>query len=122
MASTGATLKAVKGDKLTEIPGVRHARLRGVDYTITEIDVDQHDEAMKLAEDANGNVPFGKLLRAMVMMSVRPLPKTKWSYPVYRTLEQIVNEMHYIDLPDETKVDETKDDDEGEDTGTVPNA
>jgi hypothetical protein len=116
------TLKAVKADKLTAVPGVRHVRLRGVDYTITEIDVDQHDEAMKTAEDENGNVPFGKLLRAMVLMSVRPLPKGKsWPFPVYRTLEQIVNEMHYIDLPDET--DEGKESEPDEDKEPdVPNA
>lgn len=120
--SAGTTLKAVRGDKVTEEPGVKHIRLRGVDYTITEIDVDQHDEAMKMSEDPlTGQVPFGKLLRAMVMMCVRPLPKGKpWPFPVYRTLEQIVNEMHYIDLPDETPKDDG--DEEKAEGEPLPNA
>jgi hypothetical protein len=94
-------LKAVKGDNLDPNPGERHVRLRGIDYTITELDVDQHDKAMKEAEDKDGNVQFSRLLRAMVGKAVRPLPKTPFKFPVYRTLEGIVNEMHYEDVPDE---------------------
>ena len=121
------SLKAVKGGKVDDEPGVRHITLRGVAYTITEIDVPGYDKAMEAATDPEtGQVPFGKLLRAMVLACVRPIPKEGWKYPVYRTLEGIVNEMHFLDLPDEAAAepgDEAGDGEGAAQTGeTAPNA
>ena len=118
-------VKTIRADKTTEEPGVRHITLRGVEYTITEIDVPGYDEALAEATQPDGTVPWGKLLRSMVAKCVRPLPKGKpWSYPVYRTLEGIVNDMHFLDLPDEAAAesgDEESDGEGGEET-EVPNA
>lgn len=109
-----SVVKEIRGDKVDENPGVKHVKLRGVEYTISELDVDQYDAAMKVAEDRDGNVPFGKLLRAMVGMAVRPLPKGgPFKFPVYRTLEGVVNDMHFQDVPDELATPEP-----GDETGS----
>ena len=102
--STGVKIKSGKTD---ETPDVRHITLRGIEYTITEIDVDQYDEIVReIADPVTGAVRFDRLLKGMVLRCVRPLPSKPWKFPVYRTLEGIVNDMHYTDLPDESKKDE----------------
>jgi hypothetical protein len=115
----GTTVKAIRTGKLDEEPGVRHITLRGVEYTITEIDVPGYDKALEASMDENGQYPFNKLLRHLVMACVRPLPKTPWKFPVYRTLEGIINDMHYTDLPDEAKKTDETDETEGD---PAPNA
>ena len=98
------TTKAIKTGKQTDQPDARTVVLRGETYTIRELNVDEYDECLKAAEDENGNVPFGKLLRQMVARAVRPIPARPWKFPVYRTLESIVQEMHYTDVVDESEV------------------
>ena len=97
--SSGVKIKSGKTD---ETPDERHITLRGVDYTIREIDVTEYDEIVKeVADPLTGAVRFDRVLKGMALRCVRPLPSKPWKFPVYRTLEGIVNEMHYTDLPDE---------------------
>lgn len=115
-------LKAVKGGKTDETPDERHITLRGVAYTIREIDTVEYEEIIKeIADPETGGVRFDRLLKAMVLRCVRPLPSKPWKFPVYRTLEGIVNEMHYTDLPDEAKEDEGTSEDEEAGEKKVPN-
>lgn len=93
----------VKAGKTDDDPSIRHITLRGVDYTIREIDTNEYDDIITGLADANGAVRFDKLLKAMVLKCVTPLPSKPWKFPVYRTLEAIVNEMHYTDLADEAE-------------------
>ena len=96
--------KAIKSDKVTEEFGIEHITLRGVEYTIRELDVTEYDECQDAVKDEDGGILFSKLLRMMVLRCVspsiakraRPLP-----YPVYRTLEERVNLMHYTTVTDE---------------------
>lgn len=101
MSGTATALKAVKGGKTDDGPGVRHITLRGVAYTIREIDVIEYDQIIEGLADENGAVRFDKLLRAMVMKCVTPLGSKPFSFPIYRTLEGIVNELHYTDVEDD---------------------
>lgn len=103
--STG-TMKTVKAGKTENEFEDRHITLRGVDYTIKELDVVQYKECLKSATDAEGFTPFQTLLDNMVMRCVSPSPAARskpMPYPVYRTLEDIVNVMHFITLEDENK-------------------
>jgi hypothetical protein len=128
VSSTATALKAVKGGKTDDDPSVRHITLRGVEYTIREIDVVEYDEMIEGLADENGAVRFDKLLRAMVLKCVTPLGSKPLKFPVFRTLEDIVNKMHYTDVePDgEDKGDDEseEDADESEEDGktTAPNS
>lgn len=117
---SSGTVKAVRGDKLTEDPTIRKITLRGVAYQIKELDADQYAECVEAATDpVDGSVRFDKLLKVMTLRCVSPslaVRKTPLGYPVYRTLEGIVNVMHFLDLPDEAK-----DEDEETSEGGSPN-
>lgn len=115
-----AATKVVKSGKTEKTPGVEHITLRGVAYTITEIDVNVYDELIEQLADPNGAVRFDKLLRAMVTACVRPLPSKPWPFAVYRTLEGIVNDMHYTDLKDEAATAEADAEGDGETGETEP--
>jgi hypothetical protein len=120
VSSTATALKAVKGGKTDEVPDVRKVTLRGVEYTIREIDVVEYDEIIDGLADENGAVRFDKLLRAMVMRCVTPLGSKPFKFPVYRTLEGIVNEMHYADVKDEAAEGGDEEADAAEDGETKP--
>ena len=112
--STG--LKTVKGGKTEDEFAERKITLRGTEYTIRELDVVQYKAALKDATREDGTTPFQDLLDIMVMRCVTPNPATRskpMPYPVYRTLEDIVNVMHFITLRDEAAKGE--DDEEGAD-------
>lgn len=106
MPSSEAAVKVIKGGKTNDNPDERKITLRGVEYTIREIDTDEYDDIIKTLEDGTGNVRFDKLLKAMVARCVRPLPNKPFKFPVYKTLEGIVQEMHYTELEDEAKAAE----------------
>ena len=111
--STG--LKSIKGGKTENEFEERHITLRGVEYTIRELDVTQYKACLKDATNADGFTPFQDLLDVMVVRCVTPSPAARskpMPYPVYRTLEDVVNTMHFVTLPDEAKKEET--DAEGE--------
>jgi len=106
--ATGAALKAVKGGKTEDEFTSRTITLRGVEYTIRELDVVEYKSALKQATDATGFTPFQDLLDVMVPMTVSPSPAARrkpMPYPVYRTLEDIVNVMHFITLRDEAEAE-----------------
>lgn len=114
--STGVKIKSGKTD---EDPEVRHVTLRGIEYTIREIDVDEYDAIVReVADPVTGAVRFDRLLKGMVLRCVRPLPSKPWKFPVYRTLEGIVNDMHYADLPDEAAKE--SEDEAGDEEGAKP--
>lgn len=109
--STG--LKTVKGGKTEDEFSERKITLRGTEYTIRELDVIQYKEALKAATKEDGTTPFQDLLDIMVLRCVSPSPATRskpMPYPVYRTLEDIVNVMHFITLRDEAKTEPEPDD------------
>lgn len=109
-----ANLKAVKGGKTDETPDVKHVTLRGIEYTIREIDVVEYDKMIESLADENGAVRFDKLLRQMVLKAVTPLGSAPLKFPVYRALETIVNEMHYTDLEEDKEAKPEAVADEGE--------
>jgi len=113
-------VKTVKGGKTEDEFDHRTIKLRGVEYTIKELDVVQYKEALKAATDEKtGMTPFQDLLDVMVLKCVSPSPAARskpMPYPVYRTLENIVNEMHFITL-DEDKADKPAESEEGEGDG-----
>jgi hypothetical protein len=112
--STG--LKTVKGGKTEDEFAERKITLRGTEYTIRELDVVQYKAALKDATKEDGTTPFQDLLDLMVLRCVSPSPATRskpMPYPVYRTLEDIVNVMHFITLRDEAAKGD--DDDDGDD-------
>lgn len=113
-----AGLKSIKGGKTENEFDERHITLRGVEYTIRELSVPEYKACLKEATDKDGFTPFQELLDLMVVRTVSPSPLTRskpMPYPVYRTLEDIVNTMHFITLPDEAKKDEAEGESEGED-------
>jgi hypothetical protein len=113
---SAGSLKAIKGGKDTEEFESKTITLRGVAYTIREVDLPQYKQALKAAEDAEGAVQFGDLLTQLVLVAVTPSIAARSKpipFPVYRTLEGIVNEMHFRDLPDEAE-DGDDGDSEGE--------
>jgi hypothetical protein len=109
------SLKSVKGGKTDDTPEVRTITLRGVEYKIREATVPEYKESLKAATDEKtGFTPFGELLEALTMRLVSPSPLASskpMSYPIYRRLEGIVNEMHFTDI----ESDEEKAAAEGED-------
>lgn len=117
-----ASLKTVKGGKATAEFETRTTTLRGTTYTVRELDVDEYEECLKSAEDERGFAEFGRLLKMMTIRAVSPSPAARerpLPYPIYRTLEQIVNVMHFSDLSEDAP--EPSDDEEAE-PETVPNA
>ena len=115
-----ASVKVIKGGKTDEAPTVRRITLRGVRYTIREIDTVEYDELVEQVQDlATQTVRYDKLLRAMVARCASPMPSKPLPYPVYRTLQNIVEEMHYTDLVDEGEKPDEETEGEGE---TVPNS
>ena len=122
--STG--LKAVKGGKTEDEFAERKITLRGVEYTIKELDVIQYKEALAAATKEDGSTPFQDLLDVMVARCVSPSPASRsrpMPYPVYRTLEDVVNIMHFITLRDEAKAAEAGDDEEvAEEDQPAPNS
>lgn len=116
-----ASLKTVKGGKATAEFETRTIVLRGTTYTVRELDVDEYEECLKSAEDERGFAEFGRLLKMMTIRAVSPSPAARerpLPYPIYRTLEQIVNVMHFSDLAEDSP-DEP--DDEEAEPETVPN-
>lgn len=101
-----STLKSVKGGKTDDSFEDRHITLRGTEYTIRELSVPEYKDCLKSATDEKtGMTPFQDLLDLMVLRCVSPSLAARSapiSYPVYRTLEDIVNTMHFITLEDET--------------------
>ena len=127
MPSVTETKKAIRSDKVTEEPGVRRITLRGQEYMIREITTDQYEECVEAAtNEVDGTVRFDRLLKVMTLRCISPslaVRETPLPYPVYRTLEGIVNIMHFLDLPDEGAPaggDEDGDDEEKPKT-TAPN-
>jgi hypothetical protein len=122
-------MKSVKGGKTEEEFEVRHITLRGTEYAIKELDVVQYKAALAQATKEDGSTPFQDLLDVMVLMCVQPSPASRsrpMPYPVYRTLEDIVNVMHFVTLEDESKKggDEADSEttEEEEETGEAPNS
>lgn len=120
---SGSTVKAVRGDNLTEEFANKKITLRGVQYTIKELDADEYAQCVEAAtSQEDGSVRFDSLLKQMTLRCVSPslaVRKTPMPYPVYRTLEGIVNVMHFLDLPDEA---EQPEDDEEPKEAAAPNA
>lgn len=98
-------LKSIKGGKTENEFEDRHITLRGTEYTIRELDVTEYKACLKAATDeTTGMTPFQDLLDQLVLRAVSPSPAARskpMPYPVYRTLEDIVNVMHFRELPDE---------------------
>lgn len=105
-----STLKAVKGGKTENEFDDRHITLRGVEYTVKELSVTEYKECLKSATK-DGFTPFQDLLDVMVVRCISPNPAARTKpmpYPVYRTLEDIVNTMHFTTLEDEAKKPEAE--------------
>lgn len=100
-----SNVKAIKGGKTEAEPEVQTITLRGVAYRIREVDVIEYKECLKAATDpVTKMTPFGDLLEQLVMRCVSPSPAAgskPMPYPIYRRLEGIVNEMHFIDIESE---------------------
>ena len=127
--STG--LKTVKGGKTEAEPEVVKRTMRGVEYTIRELDVTEYKDCLKAATNAEtGLTPFQDLLDMMVMRAITPSPASlskPMPYPIYRTLEDIVNTMHFRDVPEDKAPEEPKADGDEAETETpaeeaVPNS
>ena len=114
--------KTVKGGKATAEFETRTITLRGITYTMRELDVDEYEECLKSAEDERGFAEFGRLLKMMTIRAVSPSPAARerpLPYPIYRTLEQVVNVMHFSDLNEDAP--EASDDEDATEPETVPN-
>jgi len=119
-----SSLKTIKGGKTTDDFETRTITLRGTTYTIRELDTDEYEECLKSAEDDKGYAEFGRLVKLMTIRAVSPSPAARprpLPYPVYRTLEQIVNVMHFADLAEDSVAEEADEDAEPA-AETVPNA
>jgi len=121
------TLKAVKGGKTEDDFEDRHITLRGIDYTIRELSVPEYKECLKSATDQNtGATPFQDLLDLMVLRCVSPSIAARskpMPYVVYRTLEDIVNVMHFATLDEDAKTEpEAEGGDGDEEAEAVPNS
>jgi len=115
------SLKTIKGGKTTNEFETKSIALRGTTYTVRELDTDEYEECLKSAEDERGFAEFGRLLKLMTIRAVSPSPAARsrpLPYPIYRTLEQIVNVMHFSDLT-EDKPDEPEEEEPAAET--VPN-
>ena len=118
-----AQTKSVRAGKTEAEPEIRKVTLRGVTYVIRELDVVEYKKCLEAATK-NGFTPFQDLLDQMVIMAIKPSPATAkrpLPYPVYRTLEDIVNVMHFVNLedeadkPDDDKKDDVESDEEAKD-------
>lgn len=116
-----STLKSVKGGKTDDSFEEHRITLRGTEYTIRELSVPEYKDCLKAATDEKtGLTPFSDLLDLMVLRSVSPslaARSTPISYPVYRTLEDLVNTTHFITLEDENKPPAKPGEDEPETEG-----
>lgn len=117
-------LRAVKGGKTENDFESQTKRFRGVEYTIRELSVVEYKEMLKAATKEDGTTPFSDLLELMVMRCVTPSPASRSKplpYPIYRTLEDTVNIMHFRDVPEDG---EEKEEEEGEEpeAETAPNS
>lgn len=100
--------------KMTAEPGVAVATLRGVTYTLREISIGEYDECVQKATDTKTNAlgedvevtDRGRLLRLMVIKSagISAADLSALKMPVVLKLNQLVNDMHYLD----EKTDEEK--------------
>lgn len=119
-------LKSVKGGKTEAEPEVVTRVMRGVTYTIRELDVAEYKDCLKAATDEkSGLTPFQDLLDIMVMRSITPSPATlskPMPYPVYRTLEELVNTMHFRDVPEDRPVEEPEDEKPETEDEPAPNS
>jgi hypothetical protein len=114
-----SNLKSVKSGKTEAVFETRTRTLRGIEFTIRELDVVEYKDALKAAEGPDGMTPFQNLLDVMVLKCVTPSPASfskPLPYPIYRTLEDMVNVMHFVNLPDEAK----KDDEDGAEGDEAP--
>lgn len=104
--------------KTTE-PAEKTATLRGITYNLRELSMAEYDDCVLKATESKTNAlgedvevtDRGKLLRLMVMkstgISLSELSSLKM--PVVLKLNQLVNDMHYVDeLSDEEKADAKK--------------
>ena len=126
--ATGTSLKEVKGGKTDDKPDVVKRTMRGTEYTIRELTVPEYKECLKTATDPDGMTPFQDLLDQMVLRAVKPSPASMskpMSYPVYRTLENIVNVMHFREVPDDSEAEDdgfVDSPDEDEEKPEAPNS
>lgn len=118
--------------KTTE-PAEKKATLRGVTYTLRELSMAEYDSCVLKATETKTNAlgedvettDRGKLLRFMVMKSsgLTADELSTLKMPVVLKLNQIVNDMHYVDeLTDEEKrasKNGKKPDDEGDSSGNA---
>ena len=124
--STG--LKAVKGGKTTDEFETRTRIMRGIEYTIRELSVPEYKECLEQATREDGTTPFQDLLDQMVLRAVSPSPAARskpMPYPIYRTLEDVVNTMHFRTVPEDKAAegDESTDDESADDEDVaVPNS
>lgn len=112
-------LKTVKGGKTEAAAEIVKRRMRGVEYSIRELDVVEYKDCLKAATKPDGLTPFQDLLDQMVLRAITPSPASlskPMPYPVYRTLEDIVNSMHFRDVPEDKAPEADKADDEAEET------
>lgn len=120
-----SNLKSLKGGKTEIEPDVRKRKLRGVEFEIRELSVPEYKACLKDATNAEGVTPFQDLLDMMVLRAVSPSPASfskPLPYPVYRTLEDDVNVMHFINLKDDADDPAGADDEEDSDAVVVPNS
>lgn len=103
----------------TDEPGKSTATLRGVTYNFREISIGEYDEAVVKATDVKTNAlgediettDRGRLLRLMVVKSagLSPAELSGLPMPVVLKLNQIVNDLHYVDeKTDEEKAEAAK--------------
>jgi len=108
----------------TAEPGRKTATLRGTAYNLRELSIGEYDEAVQKATDTKQNAlgedvettDRGRLLRFMVLKSSGLTLKelAELPMPVVLKLNQLVNDMHYLDeKSDEEKAEAS----EGDSTG-----
>lgn len=110
--ATRTALKEVKGGKTEDVPDVVKRTMRGTEYVIRELTVPEYKECLKAATDPEGLTPFQDLLDQMVLRAVKPSPAAgskPMSYPIYRTLENIVNVMHFREVPEDGETEDEED-------------
>jgi hypothetical protein len=120
-----AGLKTIKGGKTENEFETRRITLRGIEYEITELGVTEYKQVLAASTDKDGFTPFQTLLDNLVVRCVKPSPATRTTpmpYPVYRTLEDIVNTMHFRTLPDEAAPVEPEEADEDAPEEAAPNS
>ena len=118
-------LRAVKGGKTENEFSTIKRTMRGVEYTVRELDVIEYKEMLKQATKEDGTTPFSDLLDLMVMRCVTPSPAARSKplpYPIYRTLEDMVNVMHFRDVPEDKAAEAAEDEDEDGEAEEAPNS